>query len=263
MASSYRFSSLVYELVSIIESGYGEGAIEWLDWDDPQHSLDLCRFGKTSVLRKIAMCLLTEEFRRDMSKNPDEWIETGKLDALQADFRFYRIKIQKFSAYCRSRGIREVDEEQDALEQWWDDNEEAFQTLYEFYCKEVEHLLFANRHFLLHFHLALAKFLASASKPGLAPSIPIPRVAIPRWVKRAAYFRDRGRCVFCRVDLSGIVDLDKEEHFDHIVALAVGGTNDPTNIQLSCRKCNLKKSKTAGTRYFYTDWWKDENANSG
>lgn len=37
------------------------------------------------------------------------------------------------------------------------------------------------------------------------------------------------------------VKLGKRFHRDHIVALANGGTNDILNIQLLCRRCNLKK----------------------
>jgi len=62
------------------------------------------------------------------------------------------------------------------------------------------------------------------------------------------------------VDLSGIVDLQKEEHFDHRVPLAVGGVNDPTNIQLCCKGCNLRKSKKVGSNFSYPEWWSDEKA---
>jgi 5-methylcytosine-specific restriction endonuclease McrA len=68
------------------------------------------------------------------------------------------------------------------------------------------------------------------------------RVHIPEWVKRAVYFRDRGRCVFCRQDLSGLVKIHSNKHYDHVVSLADGGLNDVTNIQLLCEGCNIKKS---------------------
>jgi 5-methylcytosine-specific restriction endonuclease McrA len=45
-----------------------------------------------------------------------------------------------------------------------------------------------------------------------------------------------GRCAYCRKKL-GI-----DHHADHIIALSKGGTNDRSNIQLTCEKCNLYKA---------------------
>jgi 5-methylcytosine-specific restriction endonuclease McrA len=45
----------------------------------------------------------------------------------------------------------------------------------------------------------------------------------------------KGRCPVCRSDLSG------GYHVDHVLPLARGGSNDPTNIQLLCKTCNLSK----------------------
>jgi hypothetical protein len=258
MPAKYRFSSLVYELASVIESGYASAYYEYLDWNDSQELHDLCHFSRVSIVRKVAFSYLEEWFRRDMRKNPENWLDTGKIDTLEADFRFYRIKIPAFSAYCRKRRTKGTEEEQDVLEEWCYDHDNAFNLLFLRYAKEAEHMLFSNRHFLLDLHSSLAEFLRSPARPTRLPALPIPRVAIPRWAKRAVFFRDHGRCVFCQADLSGVVDLEKEEHFDHMVALADGGVNDPTNLQLTCRRCNLRKGKKAKTEYLYAEWWKDE-----
>lgn len=100
---------------------------------------------------------------------------------------------------------------------------------------EVEYILFQNRDFLLRFNEQQA--VAFEDKPRK-------RVYIPEWVKRAVLFRDKGCCVFCKKDLTGLYSLleDNEKHFDHIVSLNEGGINDVCNIQLSCQDCNLKKS---------------------
>lgn len=45
----------------------------------------------------------------------------------------------------------------------------------------------------------------------------------------------RGRCAYCRSQ------LDDNLHIDHIVALSRGGTNWPSNIQLTCPSCNMRK----------------------
>lgn len=44
----------------------------------------------------------------------------------------------------------------------------------------------------------------------------------------------RNRCACCR-------DKLKEFHIDHRVALARGGSNDPSNLQLLCPPCNMRK----------------------
>jgi 5-methylcytosine-specific restriction endonuclease McrA len=45
----------------------------------------------------------------------------------------------------------------------------------------------------------------------------------------------RGKCVYCRIDIS------KSYQVDHIVPVARGGSNDKGNLQLLCKACNLDK----------------------
>lgn len=47
----------------------------------------------------------------------------------------------------------------------------------------------------------------------------------------------KDRCAYCRVKLSGA------GHVDHIIALANGGSNWPTNLQILCESCNTSKGK--------------------
>jgi hypothetical protein len=261
MPSRYRLSSLVYDLVSDLEAMCADPQLfDMLDWDDPRTSRSLLKFSPESILRKSAYAFLFEWFRRDLRKNPEAWLETERCNALCSDFKFYGVAIPPFSTYCRRRHIQEPEDEDDALEAWTLDHESAFLELFRYYSKEAEHILFLNRHFLLSFHASLAEFLRTSAGKKQIPALPIPRVTIPRWVKRAIYFRDSGRCVFCNTDLSGLLDIESDEHYDHIVALASGGVNDPTNIQLACRRCNLKKYKKAASNFFYPEWWKDKAA---
>lgn len=66
--------------------------------------------------------------------------------------------------------------------------------------KEVVYLLFQNRSFLMHFNIFMSDVIKGKSK----------RVAIPRWVQRAVYYRDHGRCVVCQKDLSGLMDVEED-----------------------------------------------------
>ena len=69
------------------------------------------------------------------------------------------------------------------------------------------------------------------------------RVAIPKWVQRAVLYRDKGLCASCSADISGLINSQPDNHYDHIVPLAQHGINDVTNIQLLCSACNLKKGR--------------------
>jgi 5-methylcytosine-specific restriction endonuclease McrA len=56
----------------------------------------------------------------------------------------------------------------------------------------------------------------------------------------ARIFRQQnGKCAYYR---SCNNKLGKKYHIDHIIALINGGTNFPSNIQLTCPKCNHRKN---------------------
>lgn len=59
------------------------------------------------------------------------------------------------------------------------------------------------------------------------------RKAIPDDVKLLVWSRDKGVCVRC--------GASKELHFDHIIPLSRGGSDESENIQVLCRTCNLAK----------------------
>lgn len=68
----------------------------------------------------------------------------------------------------------------------------------------------------------------------------IKRMCLPNWAKKAVISRDRGHCAKCGAAVS--MELTSNHHFDHIIPLFQGGTNDLSNFQLLCEKCNLQKS---------------------
>lgn len=141
-----------------------------------------------------------------------------------------------------------------------------FDLLIEHITKEVFHVLFQNRELVKTFNIMMADALEREenstppveieelfSKPGI-----LKRVAIPKWVRRAVFYRDRGRCVLCDKDLSGQVNLENQENYDHIVPLAKHGLNDVSNIQLLCKECNQheKRAGEAVTSNRYQSWYK-------
>lgn len=57
------------------------------------------------------------------------------------------------------------------------------------------------------------------------------------------YKRQGGRCVYCSVDLQHRYEVD------HIIPVARGGSNWPSNLQLLCRPCNRSKSHKLPDRF--------------
>jgi 5-methylcytosine-specific restriction endonuclease McrA len=69
-----------------------------------------------------------------------------------------------------------------------------------------------------------------------------------RAAARARHYRNRkeilaelseiqkGRCAYCREKISG------RPHIDHIMPKSLGGSNDRSNLQLTCSTCNLTKN---------------------
>jgi hypothetical protein len=59
---------------------------------------------------------------------------------------------------------------------------------------------------------------------------------IPLNLRRRVIERDGKWCVYCDEDL-----YDKEIHMDHVIAESKGGETTYSNLQVTCRKCNLAK----------------------
>jgi hypothetical protein len=113
--------------------------------------------------------------------------------------------------------------------------------------EEMFYILFLNRDFLLYFNHYMSRTHGANFS----------RIHMPEWVKRAVFYRDRGRCVLCGKDLSGQLAIsgEKEIHYDHMVPLEQGGMNDVTNIQLLCSSCNLSKGTFSATSNIYQNWY--------
>lgn len=52
------------------------------------------------------------------------------------------------------------------------------------------------------------------------------------------YLNQKGRCYYCAVKLG---KGKRDYHVDHIVPLSRGGSNDPSNLVITCPSCNLNK----------------------
>jgi hypothetical protein len=155
--------------------------------------------------------------------------------------------------------------ENDVYEYYEETRQSAhYETLVDRWTAEVFFVTFQNRQLLLDFNEMMAgqvsdghledipeEFRVHYSQEGM-----LKRVAVPVWVQRAVFYRDRGLCSLCQRDLSGILAIGNVENYDHIVPLARGGLNDVTNIQLLCRECNAaKRDGIPQTSGRYEQWY--------
>jgi hypothetical protein len=181
-----------------------------------------------------------------------------------------RFDFESFVEWLKSHGKEFAAAEPDDINEYFQDLRLCgpYEELVARSAREVFFTLFTNRTLLLQFNAILAEHVADLAaqdddeelvqavahyfeRPGV-----LRRAHMPEWVRRAVFFRDRGRCVGCHTDLSGVVSLWSAENFDHMVPLASGGLNDVTNIQLLCAACNKQKADGAAfTSGMYEDWY--------
>jgi hypothetical protein len=138
-----------------------------------------------------------------------------------------------------------------------------YEKLLDIIADEVFHVVFHNRAVMFGLNDFLARLVSAIDSDEFADDSELAsiisknggslrRVTPKAWARKAVFFRDQGRCVYCGVDLSGLLSTLNPRHFDHIVPLAHGGLNDVTNLQLLCKPCNLKKSAIkSGTSNWY------------
>lgn len=125
----------------------------------------------------------------------------------------------------------------------------------------IFYLLFSDRTFLRLFQIRVAAWLKTfkaAEYPGLFVRDGVLRRPkhLPQWLKAAIYHRDRGRCQHCNKDMTGRLRPIRHLHLDHIVPLAASGSNDPTNFQLSCARCNTSKgSRPIRAPHYFEPYW--------
>lgn len=68
---------------------------------------------------------------------------------------------------------------------------------------------------------------------------------LSRGIVKQLFERQNGKCLACQCELV-------KYHLDHILALANGGTHTDDNVQLLCRRCNLKKSTKDNAEFMAT-----------
>ena len=214
---------------------------------------------KISLLHEYIYAMIRVEQSREYRKNCDVY-EASDAERLKQILEEYGVSVVSFSSFNPNSTMFK-NEFDDPFYRWFLLNESAFCEYWEKITDEVFHIVFSNRRFLLQFGNSLAKYLehtfSSLPREILTSKLRIRRFAhLPSWLRKAVFYRDHGRCVFCREDLSGLISTDPGLNFDHIIPLACWGSNDPSNFQLLCEACNKQKSASPkGVGCFYVPWW--------
>ena len=245
----------VYKVSSIIEDAVDFGA--------PIHNLNAktkkilkqkaITFQKETLLHyfiKQEFINYYEHLFTRMAENiPDEVME---MLLLENQFSEYNIQINFLEIKYDVNNNTLTTSRQ--INKWYNKNKSKFVTLSEKICDDVFFILFSNRRLLHKFNETLSRDFKefNFSKDQLTSKGRLKRKPFPQWLKKAIYHRDKGRCSFCTTDLTQVINLETQDNYDHIIPLDLFGVNDPTNIQLVCKKCNLSKrnkNSEVGTKY--------------
>lgn len=109
-------------------------------------------------------------------------------------------------------------------------------------------ILFSDRDFLCNLQRQISNHTKNLKKSDYPDHlvedgvIKRPTKSFPVWLKKAVFFRDKGRCQICGCDLTNTYILNNS-NIDHMIPLKSSGNNDPTNLQLTCEHCNKSKGK--------------------
>ncbi len=125
-------------------------------------------------------------------------------------------------------------------------------------------IIMQNRMFLHDFHLRFSEILKkncnwiSEQYPeDVTDTKKLKRATYwPTWLEDAIFYRDKGTCVICRKDISGLRNLGIKQAIDHIVPISLFGNNDVTNLQILCRNCNEEKgNRSTATSGVNVPFW--------
>ncbi len=250
----YKFKS-IYKFVDIIYSYVYNGLGFW-NFEGNLFIKSAVSFNKFSLLHLYVITTLGNHYSRVFRKDGD-CIGEDEIEWWIGIMKEYGVRLTK-------KGYKNEGSEDPY--NWYQKNEELFRRFYDVISKEVVHILFNDKLFLLKFNELARRVIideegiyseymkwpaGSRNENGT-----IKRCAIPQWVKKAVFYRDKGRCVFCNRDLTGLVSMLNNKNYDHIIPLKQYGANDPCNIQLTCEECNLSKGGNEKTpNYQYQTWW--------
>lgn len=229
---------------------------------------------KESIFHKFIYYVVSTTIEDESYESAVEQLETVKSRGekelgqiyIERVFAYYKIECFPFKEFC-TKDVNSIIED-DFYEYYNEllicaDIEKLFKVISD----EVFYILFNNRILLLNFNWIISSYIDDIVIEQIEDDFKeysiylkkdgqLKRKYIPKWVKNAVFYRDRGKCSLCKKDLSGLFSINNTLEFDHIIPLRLGGTNDVSNIQLLCKECNNKKGdKDIVTSNYYEKWF--------
>ncbi len=244
---SYKFKS-TYELADLIDNSV-QNSVNFWNYDEVFFIKAATKFSKDTLLHLYIVTTAMNFYRKDFLKNGDN-IEEEAMEKWYNLFEHHSIDVEKFN----------FESDRDTVD-WFDEHIDRFVNLFDAMADECFYILFGNRYFLLDFNKLVSETIKDTKfqKKFITKKGTLKRTNIPQWVKDAVFHRNKGRCVFCNVDLTRMVNILTNNNYDHIIPLDLYGSNDPCNIQLSCEHCNKSKTNKIGnTTTNYFPWWTRE-----
>lgn len=276
---TYYFADIVsdilddpFDYLRNLEDFYGDG--RYLDWVKPFQKFSALHGFIEFILDDLVYDQASEE---NLLQRQEQYRKFYSIPPALADLQPHVLFIERallhfsiphisFVDWLKTRGQLFVNATGEELDEYMTlmRDEGPYDELLERLVGEVFFLLFQNRRTLRAFNVMMAgqvdrkdsldegvsnsQYFASPGKLRRAP--------VPTWAKRAVFFRDRGICTSCGMDLSGILNISNSENYDHTVPLAKGGLNDVSNLQLLCADCNSRKShRVVAASDLYEAWY--------
>lgn len=227
----------------------------------------LTPFPKVSVLHNFIIFIVDSINYEDLEESENILFRNGKRKLwVELAMENYDFEFQNFDDWLSENNILRSEVIDDHIADYFRELQLCgpYEELLERMANEIFFVLFLNRQTLQRFneiisHYILNKLVEELDQEDLIffkKAGVLNRVSIPKWVMRAVTHRDRGMCVSCHKDLTGLISVGEVENFDHIIPLNNGGINDVTNIQLLCETCNkTKQSKNVPTSIKYENWY--------
>jgi len=139
---------------------------------------------------------------------------------------------------------------------------QRYNTLTSQIANETFTILFNDKRLMRDFNQSISEIICKMKKDDFPELLKKDGVLyrcayLPKWLKDGIFFRDKGRCQLCGKDLTHLLSSNNSIHYDHIIPLELGGSNDPTNFQILCEGCNTSKgARHCGTRNLVQVFWK-------
>jgi hypothetical protein len=185
---------------------------------------------KSTLLHNLISQVIYSDYEHSISKFPQAMIDAynGLID--ESELKKHKSSV-KF----------------DQVDNSWNFDLELLEKAIDEITPTVFTILYADRNLLLAFQKIVQRYVSTLKVTDFPKNLSsdgvIKRSYIPEWLKKAIFYRDKGRCQLCGKDLTGLISptYPCSIHIDHMIPLSQGGSNDPINFQLTCKQCNTSK----------------------